>query len=287
MIKHAKFLVIALFMLSIMSLGWVAAHGDEGLFVRIAHLSPTAPAVDIYVNGAKAVESLAYKSVSAYMPVAETMLSVMVVPAGGTMDQAVTPEPIMLMLPADAKGYYTVAAVGLLDDQTFELFVLPQDGMAMPMEMAASAATGEAESGNIRISGAWARPTAAMSMDKMATPQAGMGDMNMSGEVTGAYMLIENTGSTADRLISAASDVSDMVQIHETTVESGMARMQEIVGGLEIPTGGKVELMPGGLHIMIMNVNRTLSPGDTISLTLTFESGTVIIVAVPIKMMMQ
>lgn len=287
MIKCAKFLAFVLFALSIISLGWVAAQDDMGLFVRVAHLSPTAPAVDIYVNGAKAVEALAYKSVSAYMPVSEAMLSVMVVPAGGTMDQAVTPEPIMLMLPADAHGYYTVAAVGLLEDQTFELFVLPQDGMVMPMEMAASAATGEAESGNIRITGAWARPTAAMSMDKMATPQPGMGDMQMSGEVTGAYMVIENIGSAADRLISVASDVSDMVQIHETTVESGMARMQEIVGGLEIPAGGKVELMPGGLHIMIMNVNRTLSPGDAISLTLTFESGTVITLDVPVKMMMQ
>lgn len=284
MIKHAKFLALVLFVLSAISLGWVAAQDDMGLFVRVAHLSPTAPAVDIYVNGAKAVEALAYKSVSAYMPLSETMLSVVIVPAGGTMDQAVTPQPIMLMLPADAQGYYTVAAVGLLENQTFELFVLPQDGLAMPM---ATAASGEAESGSIRISGAWARPTAPMAMDKMATPQPGMGDMQMSGEVTGAYMVIENTGATADRLISITSDVSDMVQVHETTVENGMARMQEIIGGLEIPAGGKVELMPGGLHIMIMNVNRTLSPGDAISLTLTFESGTVITLDVPIKMMMQ
>ncbi len=286
MIKHAKFLALVLAVLSILSLMSVAAHGDEELFVRIAHLSPNAPAVDIYVNMTKVVEALAYKSVSPYIPVSETMLNVMVVPAGGTMDQAVTPQPVMLMLPTDAKGYYTVAAVGLLEDQTFELFVLPQDGMVMPMEMAAAPA-GEAESGSIKITGAWARPTTAMSMDKMATPQAGMGDMHMSGGVSAVYMLIENTGMSADKLLSAAADVSGLVQIHETTVTNGMARMQEIVGGLEIPAGGKVELMPGGIHIMLMEMKRELAPGDAITLTLTFESGTVITFDVPVKMMMQ
>jgi hypothetical protein len=100
-------------------------------------------------------------------------------------------------------------------------------------------------------------------------------------------MLIENTGMAADKLVSAATDVSGLVQIHETTVDNGMARMQEIVGGLEVPAGGKVELMPGGLHIMLMEMNRELVPGDAISLTLTFESGTVITFDVPIKMMMQ
>lgn len=57
-----------------------------------------------------------------------------------------------------------------------------------------------------------------------------------------------------------------------TTVpgSSGMMQMRP-VERIEVPAGQTVELKPGGLHIMLLDVKRTLEPGETIEVTLEFE----------------
>jgi len=40
-----------------------------------------------------------------------------------------------------------------------------------------------------------------------------------------------------------------------------------------VPAKGKVELKPGGLHIMLFELKQKLAVGDTIPLTLTFKDG--------------
>lgn len=254
------------------------AH-ESSLYLRVAHLSPTAPAVDVYVNGAVAVEGLEYKEVSAYLMLESSMVEVMIVPAGDTMEQAVTPEPIQLMLPES--GYFTAAAVGSLEDGSFEVFLLPVDG-----EMAAP--EGAAAAGDIRISGAWARATAmAEGMGGMAetTPEAGgMGSGHMAmGDVSAAYMLIENQGAQPDKLVAVESNVAGVTEIHQTIVENDVARMQPVMGGLEIPAGGSVQLMPGSYHVMFMELKQPLKPGDVIMLKMTFESGAEVMLNVPVR----
>ncbi len=121
-------------------------------------------------------------------------------------------------------------------------------------------------SGGISISDAWSRPSPAV---------AGAG---------AAYMVIENTGSAADALIDASSDVATAVEVHETVDMSSampgasdggmgsspMMGMQKI-DRLEIPAGGKVELKPGSYHVMLIGLTRELQVGETIEITLTFE----------------
>lgn len=51
---------------------------------------------------------------------------------------------------------------------------------------------------------------------------------------------------------------------------SGMMQMRP-VERIEVPAGATVELKPGGLHIMLLDVKRTLTPGETIEVTLEFE----------------
>lgn len=117
----------------------------------------------------------------------------------------------------------------------------------------------------LRIEDAWARPSPAMA-------NAGA-----------AYMRIVNTGSAPDVLIGAeAADVAGMVEIHETTMEGGMARMHA-VHRFEVPAGGTLELKPGGKHIMLMNLKRELKPGDRFTLTLRFERAGSIPVVVEVR----
>jgi len=55
------------------------------------------------------------------------------------------------------------------------------------------------------------------------------------------------------------------------------------IDGVEIPAGGSVELKPGGLHIMLLDVQRDLEPGQTVTLKLDFESGRSLVVDAPVR----
>jgi hypothetical protein len=52
---------------------------------------------------------------------------------------------------------------------------------------------------------------------------------------------------------------------------------------LEIPADGGVTLEPGGNHIMLMDLQRDLNPGETVTLTLTFASGKTLTVEAEIR----
>jgi hypothetical protein len=77
--------------------------------VRVAHLSPDAPPVDVFVNGSRAVSGAAFKDVTGYLPVPAGPVAIRVTPAGAT-----SPAVIEATLNLNAGGSYTVAATGYL-----------------------------------------------------------------------------------------------------------------------------------------------------------------------------
>ena len=85
-----------------------------------------------------------------------------------------------------------------------------------------------------------------------------------------AYMTLTNPSDTADRLISASSDVAEAVELHESTLQDGSMAMQQ-VNGIDVPAGGQATLEPGGYHVMLIGVAEGLAEGDTVALTLSFE----------------
>jgi len=94
--------------------------------------------------------------------------------------------------------------------------------------------------------------------------------------VAAGYMTIKNSGSAPDRLISGSSDVASKFEVHEMKMESGVAKMRPIKGGLEIKPGETVELKPGSFHVMFGGLKKPLSAGDHFKATLVFEkAGTV------------
>jgi len=53
------------------------------------------------------------------------------------------------------------------------------------------------------------------------------------------------------------------------------------VTAIAVPAGGEATLAPGGLHIMLIDLTRELTPGDEVTLTLTFEkAGDITVTAV-------
>jgi copper(I)-binding protein len=278
--KHLlSLLLVAALAFALLPSYFAAAH-EHGAHLRVAHLSPTSPAVDVFLNGKKVVENLAFKGVTDYLALEGTTFEVVIVPAGGKIEDSVTAEPIKLTFDEHDNGYYTAAAVGSLADNTFEVVLLndnPAHGMAAMMSMA----KGEARVGDIVITGAFARPTGmAGSHSQGGHGQMGQGDFGVSA----AYMKIENKGSQSDVLIAAETDVAGLVELHETVVENNMAMMKPLAEGISLPLGSVTELKPGGLHIMLMQLKRELKAGENITLTLVFKSGKKVTFDVPVRM---
>lgn len=102
-----------------------------------------------------------------------------------------------------------------------------------------------------------------------------------SGETTAAYMLVKNTGSESDILLTATCETASMVEVMNTHMEGDMMSMGE-VEGIEIPAGASVELRSGSYHIMLMDLKENLAAGGTVSVTLVFEKAGAIVVEVPV-----
>lgn len=117
---------------------------------------------------------------------------------------------------------------------------------------------------DIYIIGPWARSTAAADIHHHAE-----GPGADHSQVSAVYMQIENPGSHPIRLIDARTNVAT-VELHETTMDGDLMRMNRIEG-ITIGTGETVALEPGGLHIMLLDLQRPLVEGEAIALTLIFE----------------
>ena len=115
----------------------------------------------------------------------------------------------------------------------------------------------------VTITGAWAR----------ATPP---------GVTTAAaYLTVTNEGA-ADRLLGAVSPAARQVQMHAEVEEHGMQHMRQLES-LEVPAHGRVELAPGQMHLMLIDIAAPLKPDATIKLTLRFEKAGELAIEVPVR----
>lgn len=87
-------------------------------------------------------------------------------------------------------------------------------------------------------------------------------------KATGAFMQI--TSAQGGKLVSAASSVAGVTEIHEMKMEGSTMKMAAIPA-LDLPAGKAVELKPGGYHVMLMDLKQALKEGDSVPLTLTVQ----------------
>ncbi len=111
----------------------------------------------------------------------------------------------------------------------------------------------EVKAGDLVMTQAWSR----------ATPGG--------AKIAGGYLTIENKGSTPDRLLKGAADISGKIEVHEMAMNNGVMTMRELDKGLAIEPGKTVKLAPGGYHLMLMDLKGPLKQGDKVPVTLEFE----------------
>jgi copper(I)-binding protein len=83
------------------------------------------------------------------------------------------------------------------------------------------------------------------------------------------YFTVES--NSADRLLGASTPVAASVQIHETVMDDHGAMGMHALESLEVPADTEVVLEPGGLHLMLIDVDR-LEVGERAEVLLTWEN---------------
>ncbi len=90
-------------------------------------------------------------------------------------------------------------------------------------------------------------------------------------KVAGGYLAVTNNGKASDTFVGGSSDIAGRVEIHEMAMEGGVMKMRPLNAGIEIKPGQTVELKPGGLHMMFLDLKRQLKQGETVKASLKFE----------------
>ena len=102
------------------------------------------------------------------------------------------------------------------------------------------------------------------------------------GMNSAVYFVIQNHNAEADELIGAASDAADVVEIHESRMEGDVMMMNRVESIVLEPTA-KVELKPGGYHVMLIGLKQDLKAGDEIEVTLLFRNGADLTLTITVK----
>ncbi len=87
---------------------------------------------------------------------------------------------------------------------------------------------------------------------------------------TGTGMFVRLTSDENVRLIAVSSPIAGLGEIHEMKMEGDVMQMRP-VDSLELPAGQMVELKPGGLHIMLLDLKEQAQEGQTVPVTLVVE----------------
>lgn len=88
--------------------------------------------------------------------------------------------------------------------------------------------------------------------------------------VAGAYLTLKSR--LPQRLISARSEVARVVEIHQMSLNDGVMRMRRIAS-LDLPADHEIKLAPGGIHLMLIDIQRPLLAGGQIELDLVTTDG--------------
>lgn len=138
----------------------------------------------------------------------------------------------------------------------------PTDEMmhADPISTAEIFASGHCE--GVQIVNGWVRPS-----------------VTLSGA---AYGLVLNLTEDEITLKGGATEIAEVVEIHEMIMHGDVMQMNPLPDGLAIPAGGFALLRPGGHHLMLINLTGELVDGEDLELSLDFEGTDTLELTLPI-----
>lgn len=120
---------------------------------------------------------------------------------------------------------------------------------------------------SIKVSGAWARST--FEFAKSAA----------------VYLEVENDSLAAEQLVGVRVEpsVAQKAELHESTLEKGIAKMRRLDLPFTISAKAKLSLTPGGKHLMLFGLKKPLQAEMHFPLWLSFANQEEVRILVSVK----
>jgi copper(I)-binding protein len=124
--------------------------------------------------------------------------------------------------------------------------------------------TNEVVLGKITLDNAWARPG------------------SQQGK-SAAYLRISNGTASTDTLLSFSSNGAESVELHESIKHDDGTTSMQPAGQQVIPSTEKLQLQPGGMHLMLINLKKDITVGDSLQISLAFARVGTLTATVPVQ----
>lgn len=106
----------------------VLAQDMDSAFVRAAHFSADASTVDVFVNGESTLTGMDFADISDWMEVAAGSYTIDIVPAGGTLADAVLSQAFTV----DSQDWATIAVIGEVENNTIAFQAIIENLATLP-----------------------------------------------------------------------------------------------------------------------------------------------------------
>ncbi|AKM30761.1 hypothetical protein AB870_12575 [Pandoraea faecigallinarum] len=124
--------------------------------------------------------------------------------------------------------------------------------VAVALSLGMTSASVFAQNAQVDVSNAWARST-------------------VPGQTSSAvYMTLQ--AHQPSTLLSVSTPAAANAEVHEMKLEGTLMKMRALPNGLPLDANKPVELKPGSYHIMLTDLKAPLKKGETVPLTLKFET---------------
>lgn len=101
-------------------------------------------------------------------------------------------------------------------------------------------------------------------------PQVSDARLGRPAGSNGALYMSVQGHSQPDRLISARTSASRSIELHESVIAADGTATMRRVASFDLPARGSLSLEPGGLHLMLIDIDR-LELGEEVAVTLVWE----------------
>ena len=128
---------------------------------------------------------------------------------------------------------------------------------------------------------------ALLGCEQSSRPPVEISDVELFGALPGSnaavgYMTLTNNTDSVIDITDVSSRAFGKIELHETTLENGVARMRRVTA-LTVTPQSSVSLSPGGLHLMLMEPSPDATIGQSITLTLRYAGGGEVLVDAPLR----
>lgn len=112
----------------------------------------------------------------------------------------------------------------------------------------------------------------AASAQELELENAWIRAMPPTQRMTAGYLDIRNTGDVAVEITGARTEIAKQAEIHTSLEVDGYVSMQQL-DQVTVKPGETLSFAPGGMHLMLMGMEKMPSPGTDADICLLLSSG--------------